>query len=82
MSRISPANFQRISESVLGVLYEKYPVAQSTVAVAREIARDNEFTLKVLLFLEGKHFVVRASRGKRAEWKLSKPAKEKYDLLV
>jgi len=82
MSRISQQNFQRISESVLGVLYDKFPVAQSTAAIAREIARDNEFTLHVMLFLESKKFVVKVSRGSRFEWKLSKAAKEKYDGLV
>ena len=82
MSRISQQNFQRISESVLSVLFDKYPIAQSTASIAREIARDNEFTLRVMEFLEAKRFVVKVSRGTRFEWKLSKAAKEKYDKLV
>ncbi|MFH0923052.1 MAG: hypothetical protein V1811_03265 [Candidatus Micrarchaeota archaeon] len=82
MSRISQQNFQRISESVLNVLFDKYPIAQSTASISREIARDNEFTLRVMQFLEGKRFVVRVSRGSRFEWKLSKQAKARYDSIV
>ena len=85
MYRISEANFKRIAESALGVLYEKFPLPLSTTQVAAELARDNEFVLKVMLFLEKKGYAVRVGKGKLGDlsrtvkWKISKQARETYE---
>ena len=82
MSRISQKNFDRIAESVLQVLYESHPVALSTTRIADQIARDNEFTGKVLHFLLEKGVVVKKDRENRINWLLAKKAKENYDKLA
>lgn len=84
MSRISSKTFKKICENVLQVLYDNYPIAFTTTRIAEETARDNEFILKVLTYLQEKGFVVRVESGKEGEyqrwmrWKLSKKAKEHY----
>ncbi len=85
MSRISPLAFNRIAEQALGVLYDSFPVPQSTRKVSEQIVRDNEFTLRVLEFLEGKKLVSRVTQGKVGElektvrWKISQAAKARFD---
>ena len=84
MSRISEKTFKKIGENVLQVLYDAYPIAFTTTRVAEETARDNEFILKVLTYLEKKGFVTKVVSGKEGQyerwmrWKLSKKAKELY----
>lgn len=82
MSRISQKNFDKIAESIVQVLYDSYPIALSTSQVAGEIARDNEFTGRVLHFLMEKGLVSKRAKENRFDWVLSKNAKEKYDNLV
>lgn len=88
MSRISQKTFNKVAEEVIRVLYEKFPLASSTFEVAEEIGRDKEFVLKVLSFLEERHFVERLDVGKSGEsyskwkkWKLKREIKAKYDEL-
>ncbi|MFA4946000.1 MAG: hypothetical protein WC607_00455 [Candidatus Micrarchaeia archaeon] len=83
MSCISQVNFQRIAESALSVLYDSYPLPLTTRAVAREIARDNEFTGKVLAFLEGQHLVQRVGKGyvRWVKWCLTPAAQKRYESL-
>ena len=82
VSRISQKNFERIAENALRVLYDSFPIALSTTQVAQEMARDNEFTGKVLEFLEKKGYVQKRARENRVDWLLTKGMKEKYDKLV
>ncbi|MBI4360233.1 hypothetical protein HY572_00490 [Candidatus Micrarchaeota archaeon] len=83
MSRISRERFHKIAEQVLGVLYDSFPIPLSTRKVAEEIARDNEFTLKVLLFLEQQKLVSKVDQGKTGllertvRWKISASARTK-----
>ncbi len=83
MSRISPERFRKIAEQALGVLYDAFPKPLSTRAVAEELARDNEFTLKVLEFLEKQKLAGRVARGKTGSleravrWKISPGARAK-----
>ncbi|NUN11085.1 hypothetical protein HUU53_00365 [Candidatus Micrarchaeota archaeon] len=80
MSKISQKTFQKLAENTLGILYEHYPRAYSTTALANELVRDNEFVLKILLFLEKNGYVER--KGKKWQrWILTKQAKEKYDVI-
>ncbi|MBI5036536.1 hypothetical protein HZC09_04285 [Candidatus Micrarchaeota archaeon] len=85
MSRISKEGFKRIAEQAVGVLYDSFPVPLSTRRVAEQIVRDDEFTLKVLEFLEGSGVVTRMKEGKTGPlektvlWKISKGAREKME---
>ncbi len=85
MSRISQNAFKRIAESALGVLYDSFPVPLSTRQVSEQLVRDNEFTLKVLLFLEKQRLSLRVRQGKTGDlertvlWKISPEAKKRFD---
>ncbi len=81
MSRISKKNFERIASDVASALYSHYPVPLTTRAVAREVARDNEFTKRVLLFLESRKIVLSVKKDyeRWVKWKLSKAAKRRMD---
>ncbi len=84
MSRISEKAFRKIAENALVVLYEQYPAAMSTAKIADELARDNEFTLRVMDFLKGKSLVIRLAEGRHGaysswnKWKMSPAAYKKY----
>ena len=84
MSRVSKENFKKIAESVLSLLYEKYPVSLTTRAIARDLARDKEFIVKVMKWLEGRKLVQRASKGyaRWMKWRLSVNAKKRFDALA
>ncbi|GEM_PF-2489684 len=85
MSRISQPAFKRIAEMALGVLYDSFPVPLSTRQVSEQLVRDNEFTLKVLAFLESQKLAVRVEQGKMGplqravRWKISQAAKARMD---
>ncbi|MBI5228737.1 hypothetical protein HY991_01405 [Candidatus Micrarchaeota archaeon] len=86
MSKISEKTFNKIAESVLGLLYDKFPLSMSTVEIADELARDNEFIARVLKFLESKKYVERLEKSnsgvsytKWMRWKLRKEIKARYD---
>lgn len=64
------------------VLYDSYPIALSTSQISQELARDNEFTGKVLEFLEKKGYAQKRAKENRIDWILTKSMKEKYDRLV
>ena len=83
MSRISAEKFQRIAEAALGVLVEKYPLPLTTRAIARELARDNEFAGKILRFLEEKKLVERAGKGyaRWVKWRLTPAAAKQYKAM-
>lgn len=85
MSRISQPAFKRIAEQALGVLYDAFPVPLSTRQVSEQLVRDNEFTLKVLQFLEQQKLAVRVEQGKMGplersvRWKIAPAAKAKME---
>ena len=86
MPKISERLFKRVGEELLRALYEHYPKFLSTFEVSWEIARDDEFCLRVLQFLEKNKLVYR-KRGKdenyaRARlWKLSEEARKRFEEL-
>lgn len=89
MPLISSEKKKKISEQVLELLYSQYPHALFTAQIAREIARDEEFTKKLLEDLEKKSLLKhaktnpeKAEYSKRMQWTLSPAAKQKYDELV
>ena len=85
MSRISQPAFRKIAQQALNVLYDAFPVPKSTRQVADSLVRDNEFTLKVLKFLETQKVAVRVDQGKMGplektvRWKIAPAAKAKMD---
>ena len=76
--KISQEKKDKISEQILNYLFSQSPKPVFTSHIALEIARDEEFVKKILLFLKEKGFVVeinKNSQGKeyvrRSRWKLS-----------
>ena len=87
MSRISEKVFRKIAENALVILYEAYPLAMSTSKIADELARDNEFTLKIMKYLQSKGLVTRLKEGRNgvyvswSKWKMTQAAYKKYSNL-
>ncbi|MBI3588298.1 hypothetical protein HY995_03535 [Candidatus Micrarchaeota archaeon] len=77
MSKISQKTMHRIAEDALGTLHESFPQPLTTRAVALELARDKEFVLKVMQYLEQHGMVGKAAKKTKGEavkwnyWKLS-----------
>ena len=55
--KISAEKVERISEQILAFLYSVSPKLMFTSYIAKEIARDEEFTKKLLLVLKKKNLV-------------------------
>jgi predicted transcriptional regulator with HTH domain len=76
--RISNKKKEKIYEQILAFLFSKYPQAILTSHIAQEIARDEEFTKKLLKELKEKKLVIaikKNSKGvdyiRRVRWNLS-----------
>ena len=75
--RISQEKQDKIKEMILSILYDNSPRTLFTAEISRMIARDEEFTKKLLEELQKKGLVVaikKSSRGeykKRIKWRLS-----------
>ncbi len=81
MPKISKQKRDKISEYILSLLLEKFPKAQFTSHIAKEIARDEEFTKELLSNLKNQGLVLsiqKNSKGveylKRIRWRLSNNA--------
>ncbi|MEM3405584.1 MAG: hypothetical protein QW117_01255 [Candidatus Pacearchaeota archaeon] len=79
--KLSQNKKEKIQEQIISYLLTIYPSSKFTAEIAREIARDEEFTLKLLKDLEEKRIVskiVKNPKGKpyskRIRWCLSKQA--------
>lgn len=75
---ISKEKKEKISEQILAYLYSTNPKALFTSYIAKEIARDEEFTKTLLIELKKKDFVAEITKNskgkdytKRSRWKLS-----------
>lgn len=82
--KISKIKKEKILEQILGYLFQVSPRAIFTAHIAREIARDEEFTKKLLLELKEKKLIIEIKKNKegiiylvRSRWKLS-PETYKY----
>ena len=76
--KISQEKKNKISEQILAYLYSQFPKPLFTSHIALEMARDEEFTKKLLLILKQKGFVVEIKKNpqgkeyiRRTRWKLS-----------
>ena len=83
--KISYKKKEKIYEQILAVLYSINPRSIFTSYIAKEIARDEEFTKKLLLELKNKKLVMEVKKNpkgidyiKRARWKLSDEAYDSY----
>jgi len=86
--RISETKKEKISEQILALLYSVSPKFLFTSQIALEIARDEEFTKKLLAELKNKNLVVEIKKNpkgidyvRRSRWKLSDKTYKTYKTL-
>jgi predicted transcriptional regulator with HTH domain len=87
--RISESKKERICEQILSYLYSMNPKSLFTIQIAQEVARDEEFTKKLLLSLKKKKLLIEIKKNpegisylKRSRWKLSDKAYSLYKNLI
>lgn len=85
MPKISQEKKDKISEQILHYLFTVSPEAKFTSDVAKEIARDEEFTKSLLSELKSKSFILEVNKNasgvdylKRQRWILSNKVFEIY----
>ncbi len=85
MPQISKVKRSKISEQILAHLFTNSPESLFTASIAREIARDEEFTKSLLVELEYHKLVVRVTKGPKGQdyqrwerWRMSQAAFEVY----
>jgi hypothetical protein len=85
MPSLSQSKRDKIAEQILHHLFTIAPAAQFTSEIAKEIARDEEFTRSLLLVLQQKKLVIIISQNpqgadykRRRRWRLSNEAYEAY----
>ncbi|MEK6906549.1 MAG: hypothetical protein AABW81_02925 [Nanoarchaeota archaeon] len=83
--RISNSKKEKISEQILLLLYSQTPKSLFTSYIAKEIARDEEFTKDILIELKNKKLIIGIKKNpkgvdykKRIRWKLSDEAYQAY----
>jgi len=85
MPSISNSKKERIQEQILYYLFSLSPEATFTNAIAKEIARDEEFTKTLLKDLKNKGLVIQVTKSpsgqtylKRQRWLLSDQTFQAY----
>lgn len=89
MSRISEEKKQKIKEDILSLLFDNSPKAMFTNEIAIALARDEEFTLKLLKELNSQNLVIKVIKNEhgrpylaRKRWNLTSKTYGAYkDLL-
>ena len=83
--KISKEKINKISEQIIFFLYSNNPKSHFTSHIAKELARDEEFTKKLLLILKKKNIVLEIKKNpsgenyiRRSRWKLSSEAYNFY----
>jgi len=83
--KISDKKKEKIAEQILSFLYSTNPQPIFTSHIAKEIARDEEFTKNILLELKKKELVNQVKKNpkgisykSRSRWKLSDRAYQAY----
>lgn len=86
--KISREKQDKIKENILSFLFHNSPRAFFTSEIAKELARDEEFTKKILDEMQKQDFVVavkKNARGKqyerRVRWRISPKIYETYKKL-
>ena len=85
--KISQQKKDKIAEQILATLYNNFPKQLFTAEIAREIARDEEFTKVLLKQLWNKNLVTPIKKNpkgipftRRIKWRLSNKAYGAYKL--
>ena len=88
MPRISTRKEEKIKEAIIHLLFEQSPKALFTCRIAQELARDEEYTKKLLTDLERKNFIIairKNSKGqdytRRIRWRLDSKVYNTYKNL-
>lgn len=83
--KISDEKKEKICEQILDYLFFSNPKSLFTIQIAKEIARDEEFTKKLLIYLKKKNLILEIKKNpegivylKRSRWKLSENAYNHY----
>jgi len=82
MSKISEKKKDKIKGEILRVLYENFPSLLFTNKIAEEIARDNEFVLKLLNEMEDLKWVKKNKKIARTKWGLTLDIYNQYGDMV
>jgi DNA-binding Lrp family transcriptional regulator len=83
MPRISQEKIKKIKEAIIALLFSRFPYAMSTAAIARELARDEEFIKAILLEMEKEKFLKRVGNyARKIEWQLSESVYSTYKNLL
>lgn len=82
MSRISDKKIEKVKSDILSLLYENNLRSLYTVYIADEIARDDEFILKLLRILQKENLVEQINKGKRKKWMMTNKAYKAYSQIV
>lgn len=89
MSRISQKKVEKIKEDILSVLFEAGMHGMFTKQIGDEIARNDEFTLKLLQNMEKQEIIkqiIKTKKGaefiRRKQWMLTDNAYEAYKKLL
>ena len=85
MPKISNEKKEKISEQTLHHLFSIFPKQVFTSDIAKELARDEEFTKTILKDLEKKELVIKIDKNpqgfkysRRLRWRISNKAHEIY----
>lgn len=87
--RLSKEKREKISEQILSLLYHSFPKSLFTAEIAKEIARDEEFTKSILLELKDKNLLQAIKKNekglnfiRRIRWQLTPEAYKIYQQKV
>ncbi|MFH0712229.1 MAG: hypothetical protein V1889_03905 [archaeon] len=85
MPKISQQKIEKISEQILSYLFLIFPKQIFTSEIAKEIARDEEFTKNLLKKLEKKELIIKIIKNpqgfqysRRERWRISNKAHNVY----
>ena len=85
MPLISKEKKDKISEHILSMLFNNFPKPLFTAQIAKEIARDEEFTKDLLIGLDQQRLIIPITKNpkgieyiKRIRWRISNKAHEAY----
>ena len=82
MSKLSEKKIEKVKSDILSLLYENNLKPLYTFQIAEEIARDDEFVLRLLRNLERKELVKQANKGKRRRWMMTDRAYKTYSQMI
>ena len=82
MSLVSKDKEKRIKEDVLRVLYENSPKKLYTYFIAEELARDDEFMLRLLNELHQEGLINKFQKGRKNLWGLPDSVFNKYKEIL